>query len=96
MSYAYRRSACLIMTCWILTTSLAASASRNCKQKPHGTVCTQALSMILFDYDMLDPDDEIGRISLPIKDFEEQKHHDMWVEVYDPAAQKENQSAPKV
>ena len=51
--------------------------------------------MIMFDYDQFDPDDEIGRASIPIKDLEEKKHHDLWVEVYDPAAEKEAQGHAK-
>ena len=75
---------------------LLSMTAAHCESGPRARAHAQALSMILFDYDTLDPDDEIGRVSLPIKDFEEKQHHDMWVEVYDPAAQKDTQTAAKV
>ena len=56
----------------------------------------QALSMILYDYDMLNPDDEIGRCSIPINDLNDQEHYDLWLEVYDPAQEAETRTHQKV
>ena len=59
-------------------------------------MCMQALSMIMYDYDMLNADDEIGRCSIPISDLEDQKHYDMWLDVYDPAKEDETRAHIKV
>ena len=48
--------------------------------------------MIMYDYDMLNPDDEIGRCSVPINDLEDQKHYDLWLDVYDPAQEDETKA----
>ena len=56
----------------------------------------QALTMIMYDYDMLNPDDEIGRCSVPINDLEDQKHYDLWLDVYDPAQEDETRAHLRV
>ncbi|KAK9807354.1 hypothetical protein WJX73_005591 [Symbiochloris irregularis] len=49
----------------------------------------QALNAIMFDWDRVNADDEIGRISVPIKDLPHAEPQDLWLEIFDYAADDE-------
>lgn len=43
----------------------------------------QSLNAILLDFDALNPDDEIGRVSVPIRDLPNQEKQDLWLDIFD-------------
>lgn len=49
----------------------------------------QALTAILYDFDALNPDDEIGRVSIPVRDLPHEQKQDLWLDVFDYAADHE-------
>ena len=49
----------------------------------------QSLNAILYDFDTLNADDEIGRISIPIRDLPHEQKQDLWLDIFDYAADAE-------
>ena len=49
----------------------------------------QSLTAILYDFDKLNADDEIGRISIPIRDLPHEEKQDLWLDIFDYAADAE-------
>ena len=43
----------------------------------------QSLTAILFDFDQLNADDEIGRISIPVRDLPHEEKQDLWLDIFD-------------
>ena len=43
----------------------------------------QSLTAILFDFDTLNSDDEIGRISIPITDLPHEETQDLCLDIFD-------------
>jgi hypothetical protein len=62
-------------------------------QVPVDLIDQQRLVCVLYDYDVLGGDDELGRVTLPIRDFPLDQEKDLWLELEHPKEAIKSQQA---
>lgn len=57
----------------------------------------QELRLVLYDYDAMDRDDEIGEAKVAVKDLKDQQEADLWLDIHEctPEANAQNHKASR-